>query len=439
MEVSRQCMRVPELSRKASEYIAAIEDGSPESPVSLDMLVEGGDIMSTLEMRMGEIDTLYDRHEELFFKNNHITPRDELDYEAVFILSQDVLRKVYDHDQVFRTAALGLAVLQFAEAGSRAAHDPSLLIASSYDGQNISKAIVDRAGGLGKESFEVFQDRLQGDIHSLPRVRLGYLGCLMCTHYDFWSGVVSAKMANTPSAHEKAINLLSLFPAKGAAWDTHSSYGRPSPGMIRNDLYIKPMKEFEKTLVVGGATGWDPRGNITDAMPFLFGAIDLATAQGNSLNKSLQIAAYNSSTVGRLTERRLEGLPIDTWDENWMAKITEGTLRFEGDREWPRLTIDEARLATKDLSPEQLHKRQTRSQKAGTCVARNPVSLKRNGATHQNVLTLSNAMSERIGVKPPVLQEVGDDIYVDPAALTACYTLFAIAANYDGRQKPHSG
>ncbi len=427
-EPTTESIRKPNLSKKASEYVATIEVTSPELSVSLDMLVEGGDIMATLQERLVEIDELYERHNELFFKDGRLTPRDKLDYEAILALSHKVIHKLEAHDSVFRTAALGLAVLQFAEAGSRAAHDPSLLIVSDYNEQTLPKMIADKSGDLAEQAFETFQDSLQGDIHALPPGRLGYLGCLMDTHYDFWSQVRVAS-SKPQGIREKANHILSLFPAKAAAWDTHSSFGRPSQAIAREGLYVQAMIEFEETLRTGKATAWDPYGNTRDVTPFILEVLDLSMARGYSADESLQIAAYNSTTMGRLTERRRDGMPIDSWDEDYIATLTKDSLRLEDDKEMPRLVIEEAKL-DKDIPADQTQRQQVRSQKAGTCVARDLVLLKQNGKTHQNILTFSGAMRELVGVEPPILRQVGNEVYVDPAALTFCYVLFTTAVNY---------
>jgi len=427
-EPTTERFNIPELSWKASQYITAIEAATPESFVSLDMLVEGGDIMSTLEKQLAEIDELYKSHDGLFVRDGHLTPRAEFDYEAMLVLSREVLQKLTAHDSVLRTAGLGLAVLQFAEAGRRVAHDPSLLLTSDYDEQTLPKMLAYKSGDVAEQAFETFRWSLQGDIYALPSGRLGYLGCLASTHYDFWSQVRVAS-SKPQGIHEKAGHLLSLFPAKVAAWDPHSYYGRVSQAVIREDLYIQQMKEFEKTLETGKATAWNPHGNTKDVIPFILEVLDVAMARGYSPHESLQIAAHNSTIIGQLTERRRDGMPIDDWDEDYIATLTKGALRLEDDRELPRLVIDEVKL-DKDTHADQLRRQQVRGRVAGTCVARNPVLLKRNGKTHQNILTFSAAMHDLVGIEPSVARQVGDEVYIDPAALTVCYVLFATAINY---------
>ena len=413
--LSREYQRIPEISRRASQFLADIETATLESPASLDVLVDRGNLVSTLENQLGDIEELYDRHAGLFFDGGRLTPRDELDYEAILNLSRDVLRTLKRQEAPIRAGGLGLATLQFAEAAGQAGRDPSLLRIQDHTTQDLPEQIINKTGQLAREAFEMYQGRIAGDIFKVPAGRMGYIGSLAETCYQFWSsalnlGTVQGDIRNKASA------LTSAFPAKIIRADIHSLHGRPPRSIMRDELYLRPMEALKETLETRKARAWSSK-NTRDAAPFVFQVLDNAMVSGYSAEDSLRIATHNSAIMARLTERRLDDIPIDGHDDNRIFIPSKDRFRFIEDDILPTLVIDHSVV-------------NTREQVTGMCTARNPILLRKEGPTHRNIQDFSTTMAEIIGVEPPVLRNVGADVYADPAALTFSYVIFAIAINY---------
>lgn len=407
--------RLPEISRRAGRFIADIEAATFESPASLDVLVDG-DILSMLEKQLGDVEELYDRHSSLFFEGGRLTSRDEFDYEAILTHSRDVLRALKIQEAPIRAGGLGLATLQFAEAAGRAARNPSILHIQDCTAQDVPGLIADKTGQLAREAFGIYQGRLAGDIFKAPPGRMGYVGSLAETCYGFWSSALGLG-AVQGKVRDKANSLIAAFPAKIIRADIHSFHGRPPRDIMRNEYYLRPMEELKETLETGRAEAWSSKGNMRDAVPFVFQVLDTAMAYGYSAEDSLRIAAHNGAVMARLTERRFNDLPIDGYDDKRTFIPSKDKFRLIDDDVLPTLMIDHPTASV-------------REQATGICSARNLIPLKGDGPTHRNIQDFSIAMTEIIGVEPPVLQNIGATVYANPAALAFSYAIFAIAINY---------
>jgi hypothetical protein len=429
-EVARpERIRLPEVARRASDLILAVETASPEAPTSLDVLVDSGDIGEEMEGWLRTADRLHARHDELFSSSQE-TPDLNLetsysrDFKSTITLSRQIIAEVKAQQQVIRAAVLGLATLQFAEAGACLANDSSLVVVDD-DSNDIVRAIADRSGRLANDVFDSsLASCIRGDINKIPDPRTGYLGSLVDTHYGFWTAETWNDLKTiariSPEIFAKRQELISQFPVKSMMYDVHSWLGRPSPGRIR-EQYVHVMKAFQETLQNGESAGHDATINTHDAVPFIFEVLNAAIRRGYSPEGCLRLAVRDSAEIGRLTERTKAGWPI----------IGNEAIRYEGRADNPQLVIDFPEPISRRGIPEEVVKKlYTRDKHGSICPARHPVAIRRNGETQRKIKLLSGAVYDRIGVQPPIIQEVEECSYVDPAALMINYILLAVADNY---------
>jgi hypothetical protein len=413
-------LRIPEVSKRTSDLLDAVEQASPEMPASLTSIErDWGDI---LEQQLLQTDRLYQRHEEIFQDQYRadIAGLHAVDHNAVMNLTTDVLMNVMQTGALHRAAFLGLNILQIAEAGALLAHDPQAIQIESTQAESIESELAEKCSNLANTLFEDrIANRLRGDIHLLPVARLTYPGFLLDMHLRFWRQQSARKVS--PEIFQKMQTVFLKSPTKSLKYDSHTMKGRPGAEVSRRN-YINSMHAFRESLSTGRAAApYSLKGNMHDGAKFTFEALDTFLRHGYDPEYCLQLVVKNSNRLGRLTERTEAGLP----------KVENQTWSLEGD-EYPALVMDypvstyipEPAFADKTLAT--LHRR---SCIGGICPVRSPVRLPRDGRVHKNIQRLSDSIQARIDVRPTLLIEQEGMIYLDPAALCFNYILFVIANN----------
>jgi hypothetical protein len=365
-------MRIPEVSRLASSLIRAVEEATPQVPVSLGVFGGNKDsgLLERLHQEVETTDALYDRHEELFFGSHALS--DEQTQLDIAQLTHDVVahttKKSVFHS-FFRGVLLGLEVMQLAEGGKRMAHNPSFVM--SDDPETMAKTV----SVLSSERVfeDIFAARIRGDLSQLPVPRLTYPGHLMDTHYDFWQTRLYRGTSVLPTfkVQEKVERLFPQFPRKTRQFDAHSFIGRPDRGVARK-LYTRQLAAFEASLSTGASTGAETADNLIPTFELLSRVCTAGSAQGYSIPDCFKIIRW--------------------------PKVTE-TLR----------RVDE---------------------QGGSCPARYYVELVSDCETAQNLKILYGAVHEHVGAPLRFLQERDQTLYVYPSALNIAYALLAMAINH---------
>lgn len=407
----------PRVARKASRLVAAIEGATPDSPASLNLIADGKEGISGLfAVQLKRTDELYDAHEALFFSNYDFlnlrtSSQHHYDYPRILALSHDVITNARTIDYFLQSAHLGLGVLQLAEAGAQIVQNPSLVV-TDFNRDTFIKDLIQQSGSFAEKVFETGLDGknlLIGNINKFPLPRVNYPGYLMATHRAFWE----QHYDTLPEVAKSEVDeLFNRFPSKTGLFDMHSMFGRPDRAIARQ-LYVERIKNFTRTLdhEQRESAGTTVQENVDTAIPLVISAFDATLQKGHSPERSFQIVVQESGRIGRLTELTASGF-ADTKQDNRVP------FQFDESSNTPQLIVD----LRKPLS--------TRNKEGGVCPARSLVLLDKNGKTYSSVEAFSAGIERRVGATPPLLRIIGNEAYVDPAALVVNYALFSLFSNY---------
>jgi len=415
--------KMPDIARRASDFIMRFEAATPEAPVSLDMFAgDDAPIPDLLRQHFRAGRRLEKRHAKLFSHDllEAGEEPDDPDQGAILALTKDILATSGSLQTLKWSTRLAHGVLQLAEAGAQIARDPSRIAASGEDAQ---KAATRKAGDLLSNSFQsAYAARVMGDASLLPNAgRASFLGLLVDTHYHFWKTQLGYERLGPTYAMptemaEEVKKAICQFPAKIMFADEHTLQGRPDSGRLRK-AYQARMKAYQASATESGvANGLNLRGNLNDATDLVTMVLDACTKTGYSKQESLRIAVDNSDTIGRLIER------FETLDN---------TIHFLGPTDRPRLAIDYAERLYDLPFPEADAKLQPRDQKGSVCPFRHFVRLQPDGETYQKVKVFSDSVAEHVGAEPSYLRHTGKGIYLDSAALMINYALLPYAVAGD--------
>lgn len=401
------------VNRLTSTFIHEIETASPDSPVTVDNLVPGSDTYAdVLRQEVIKFDGLYARHDELF-------AADKLDHDAVYDLTNDMLKVSRGYRKPFNNAVLGIATLQLAAAGAVVVQHPELL--KNTSDQETVPAVTDVIGTLAAQQMSLYEGRWWGSVNTLPTTRLGYPGHLVDTHLAFWRETLFTETFG-PTLDQDLVKRVGLiwprFSGKVLMYDGHSAAGRPERGPARQAMMDK-IDTFEKT-PAAKTEGYKMDGNVLPSIELVETVIKQATKDGYSVDRALQIAMTSSLGLGRLTER------VSSRRGPWPG-LSEVNIVDNGDG--PKAVLSVAPYQLDPLLAATVPSYQEYEKRGGTCPARNLVSVKADTLVYQNIRAFRDGLTEAIGITPPFFRENQGGAYVDPAAMTVAFGAFALAQN----------
>lgn len=420
-------IRTPLLSRRASEYIAAIEEGNADGGACLD-IIAGGDITEQLEASFTATDNHWDRHQKIFFNNGALPDRSKLDYSAAIDMSYDVIQEARQQMGLCQAAHLGIVAVQFSAAGAEIARNPSLAMVENprpNDHLNMAKLISDKGASLARKIFdENFSDSLFGDYRLYPNIPNSYLGFLMNTQAAFWRnnrycvnnrGVYS----RLPSEFDGRVDqLLVRYPPKALTEDFHSALGRPDRATLRADA-LRTLVTFNKSLEAGGRVKEIDLGlNMVSVTSLAYRALQAAIARDVPADQRLPLIARSAATLVEESKRTAFGHSF----------LEEGLVSFEGPSDNLRLVIGLPELP-KNLGDREMELLVRKTSQAGHCTARHFVELTPGGVTHTNVKELNAGFEEKLGVPQSTLLERDTKTYVHVGHLAIQYALLLSAYN----------
>jgi hypothetical protein len=412
-------VRLPRVARLAGRVIEEIDSATEESPLSLDGILGERSIIDVLRTQLKTTEGLYDRYNKLLFPNG-IPPEwsmlPNLDFSAILDLLEETNKMLREQEYITRGIDLGYIVLQLAEAGAQMACNPSPITIPPPEGHTLEEEVIDECTNFAQESFGKFSSRIRGNRQKIPKDTMTYPGNLLqILHYLVLAR--SSMDAMSPELRQRAYKMLVRLPQKIES-DMHSSYGRPDQGVAR-DGYAQMIRDFHESLEKNESPTTTIWVNVRDIVPFILEAIKKAFAAGHTSKECLQIVIQNSTAIGRLTERTLRGLPSKG---NRMVNIDSSSDDPRVDIGFPEDPY------SPDYPPEIVGRLRQRDNQGGICPARNVVPVNTTGGTYNNAVLLSEAIKDRIGIKPPFLLDARNgEAYINPPALLASYVVLAIA------------
>jgi hypothetical protein len=413
-------MRTPQIAQRIGEFVTGIEAATPETPISIDTMgLRGPSVLTDLQDQLAQTDKFYDRHTELFASAQYRHGFELPDFATVLDLTQAVVSYASEIYPLRNGADLALAITRIAEAGSRLADDPMVVKDAHRQGRvsAMTNSLTDRLQTTYKS---VFADRIRGDLTAIPLPRIGYLGHLVDTHLRFWT---QPDVQNGLSADlRKRVGQVFLrLPSKHFAYDNHSLLGSPDRQTARG-AYLQRIETYEQSLeTTSHLSCAHLQPNLFDGFRLVFNTLDATRQKNYTPEAGLQLVVKNSARIGRITETTTHLFGGEKANKATYEIDDNGTL-----------TLTPADIPAYDkylLTEDEKLKLERRDAVAGICPARHFIRLSHAGKTYSGLQHLSAAIQERIGVKPPILYETTDAVYVDPAAMIIDFTLLAVADN----------